>query len=74
MTPDDVAAYFDDPDNAAAMCKAIMDARPGWTVWRENRTWKAHHDSWPNREQPWESWNAGLLNERLAAYNEQAAT
>ncbi|MEV6159439.1 hypothetical protein AB0L53_54815 [Nonomuraea sp. NPDC052129] len=62
MTPEEVAAFYDDPANAAMMCNSLMRARPGWEVWRYNRIWQARRTDWPRMYPPLAIATAGMLN------------
>jgi hypothetical protein len=66
MTPEEVRAYYDNIDNAAAMCTLLMRAHPGWVVWRERGFWSApmwcaSRETW-HRRPPLMNENAGELN------------
>jgi hypothetical protein len=73
MTPEEVAAYYDIPENARSMCDLLMRAHPGWTVRRLGcdqtftpvPVWVARHDTWPASEPSLVYTNAGLLNHAM---------
>ncbi|MFI6595035.1 hypothetical protein ACIBHX_02235 [Nonomuraea sp. NPDC050536] len=69
MTPEEVSAYYDEPDNTAAMCDLLMRTYPGWEVWRQTdtRIWTARSKSWPEDRPALTYVNAGLLNEAIHA-------
>lgn len=60
MTPAEVVAYYDQHDNAAAMCNLLMRMFPGWTVWRADQMWHARYKGWLEHTAVHEA-NAGLL-------------
>lgn len=63
MTPEELAAYFDDvPEHAQSMCNLLMGAHPGWRVWHEPGIWKARRET-PDGYA--EEVNAGLLNRSM---------
>lgn len=67
MTPEEAAAFFDDPAHAQWACGLLMSARPGWEVWRgADRIWRARRCDWPPERLPLADQNAGLLNLAMA--------
>lgn len=77
MNENEVRAYYDDLDNAAAMCALLMGAHPGWVVWRERSMlgppmWCASRKLW-RRRPPLMSDNAGNLNSAMFRADEGLA-
>lgn len=73
MTSEELRAYYDIPENAQAMCRMLMAAHPGWTVWRLGAhctlrgvpVWCARRESWPVNCRPLVNENAGTVNEAM---------
>lgn len=73
MNEEEIRAYYDIPENAQAMCRALMAAHPGWTVRRlgPDQTftpvpvWVARHETWPASEPSLVYASAGLLNQAM---------
>ncbi|SEH02252.1 hypothetical protein SAMN05444920_12539 [Nonomuraea solani] len=74
MTQEETRAYYDDPINERAMCDLLMDAHPGWVVWRLGRDrtlrpvplWCARREGWCAAQAPLMDENAGQLNRAMA--------
>jgi hypothetical protein len=70
MSEEETRAYYDDPENAQAMCDMLMKAHPGWRVRRlsPDRTflsvpvWVARREDWPAHQPSRSNENAGMLN------------
>lgn len=60
MTPEETAAYYDDTAHARYVCELLERTYPEWTVWREDRAWKAQRGDTVLKAS-----SAGLLNQAL---------
>lgn len=65
MTPEEAAAYYDDPGRGRSLCDLLMRAFPTWVIWRQDRVWLARHRTWDRERQPIADRNAGLLQQAI---------
>lgn len=66
MTPEEAAAFFDDPAYAQWVCGLLMRTHPGWEVWRgADRIWRARRGAWPAERPPLADASAGVVNEAM---------
>lgn len=66
MSPDETAAYYDDPANAQHVCDLLERTHPGWRIRREDRVWTAERG-----DTLLEADTAGSLNQALTEINEE---
>lgn len=65
MTPEEAAAYYDDPGRGRSLRDLLMRAFPTWVIWRQDRVWLARHRTWDRERQPIADRNAGLLQQAI---------
>ncbi|MEV0616214.1 hypothetical protein AB0I81_23065 [Nonomuraea sp. NPDC050404] len=78
MNEAETRAYYDIPENAAAMCDMLMGAHPGWLVRRiptarsfqSAPIWVARRVEWTANQSSLFNENAGVIN--LAMYQVDA--